>query len=137
MLQCRPDAKLTSVTERSERQASERVPGTFRTVEPWEVLGPLWAMSPLSKPLVGAGVALLDVPMRDRRRARLSPYDEQERVRAAHARPDGAEGRRHFELGLRFEVGRVPAVPGTFRTPWARTRSGNVPNGGKLAFLQA
>ena len=28
--------------------------------------------------MLGAGVALLDVPMRDRRRARLSSQDEQE-----------------------------------------------------------
>ena len=46
------DAKVTKVTERSERRASERVPGTFRTVAPREVSAILRVMSPLSKPLV-------------------------------------------------------------------------------------
>ena len=44
--------KVTKVTERSERRASERVPGTFRTVAPREVSAILRVMSPLSKPLV-------------------------------------------------------------------------------------
>ena len=45
----------------------------------------------------------------------LLTMSSQERVRAAHARPEGAEGRRHFGLGLRIEVGRVSAVPGSER----------------------
>ena len=55
--------KVTKVTERSERRASERVPGTFRTVAPWEVSAPFAGGVPNFEPLVGAQ---LDVPMRDR-----------------------------------------------------------------------
>ena len=54
------ESKLARVTERSERRASERVPGTFRTVEPSAGSGPFpGAVSPLSKPLSSASVLAL------------------------------------------------------------------------------
>ena len=69
---------MTKVTERSERRASERVPGTFRTVAPWEVSAPFAGGVPTFETLGGRRRGTLDVPMRDRRRARLSSHDEQE-----------------------------------------------------------
>ena len=61
------------------KNASERVPGTFRTVAPWEVSAPFAGGVPTFETLGGApGRGPLDVSMRDRRRARLSSQDEQE-----------------------------------------------------------
>ena len=103
-------------------------------------------VSPLSKPLVGAGVAPLMfrcaivvglvflLRMSKSESAPLMPVRTEQRGGGAAVQ----EAEQEHQL-VEAAAPAAAAVPGTVRTSWARTRSltrsGNVPNGGKLAFL--